>query len=315
MATPVFAFWNQEEPGESLFWIHDTRMELPWCIPVDFTTFIYLHFDFGRTLSGLIYCWEDLKRTGSSLDDWGVEAFHAADMLRAVKQHHEDARMPEITQQHLACSSELLRLMDRAHAEDMSEDELIPLMEEHLWADSNVLKDGHYYLSLSHLYWWLYDRFPDFIDELDLVNDPPRVFLQYAYQIDTEKPTPELFTIPHRLRSTGYFRAQCILTGKTDLIPGGLEEPWDDRQMVLDLIRYSDAFTDFKRLSDRLKEDPEIIEGALRHDPNVLDLLSPAAFENRDLRWAIRTAHESRGEDPSQLYDWAVPDPDDDLPF
>ena len=75
MATPVFKF-NHPNYIYDLYIIHNTYNELPITIPMDLTTFIIYHIKSGRIFSGLVTCWEDLNKSGSSLIDIKFEDFY-----------------------------------------------------------------------------------------------------------------------------------------------------------------------------------------------------------------------------------------------
>jgi hypothetical protein len=75
MATPVFKF-NHPDYKFDLYFIHNTYSELPETIPMDLTTFVIYHIKTGRTFSGLLFCWENLKETGSSLNEMSFQEFY-----------------------------------------------------------------------------------------------------------------------------------------------------------------------------------------------------------------------------------------------
>lgn len=75
MATPVFKF-NHPDYKFDLYFIHNTYSELPETIPMDLTTFVVYHIKTGRTFSGLLFCWDNLKTTGSSLNEMSFEDFY-----------------------------------------------------------------------------------------------------------------------------------------------------------------------------------------------------------------------------------------------
>ena len=78
MATPVFKFQHPDYRHD-LYIIHNTYAELLETIPMDLTTFVIYHIKTGRTFSGLLMCWEDLKETGSSLNDRTFDEFYTND--------------------------------------------------------------------------------------------------------------------------------------------------------------------------------------------------------------------------------------------
>jgi hypothetical protein len=73
MATPVFKLQYPDLPGEDLYFIQNTYSDLHETIPMDLTTFLIYHYKTGRTVSGLLICWENLNKTGSSLYDMTFE--------------------------------------------------------------------------------------------------------------------------------------------------------------------------------------------------------------------------------------------------
>ena len=75
MATPVFKF-NHPDYKFDLYFIHNTYSELPETIPMDLATFVIYHIKTGRTFSGLLFCWENLKETGSSLNEMSFQEFY-----------------------------------------------------------------------------------------------------------------------------------------------------------------------------------------------------------------------------------------------
>jgi hypothetical protein len=78
MATLVFKF-NHPDYKYDLYIIHNTYYELPETIPMDLTTFVIYHIKTGRTFSGLLMCWEDLNKTGSSLYHSTFDEFYTND--------------------------------------------------------------------------------------------------------------------------------------------------------------------------------------------------------------------------------------------
>jgi hypothetical protein len=105
MATPVFKFQHPDLTDEDLYFIHNTFFELPETIPMDLTTFIVYHIKTGRTLSGLLICWENLKKSGASLyestfdefytDDEKIRLFDLAKNSGAIKSAKENEFLSE----------------------------------------------------------------------------------------------------------------------------------------------------------------------------------------------------------------------------
>ena len=319
MATPVFSVQNQASPTQSLYWIHDTFTELPWSIPMDLTTFIHLHLCWGRSFEGLIACWPKLKQTGSSLSGSTLNDHYPNNRLQAVMQHYEDAEMAPLAQQHDTCSRDLDLLLNDAHGTQMASAEFGRRSKARIEEDPTLIfRHPDYALSTTHLWRWFHDHFPDLIEDIDLLTTLPSTPLQDLFDPSEEDGEPPLCWIPHRLRNHGFFRAQCIALDREFLIPYlGVDDPWENKELMLELITYVDPLAYYSRISQRLQHDKDIIRHALETNPYCLQLLDSSDLENPELAAPIQEAQYilNQADENDSPNVASRGDDGDDLPF
>lgn len=286
---------------------------------MDLTTFIHLHLSWGRSFEGLIACWPQLKQTGSSLSGSTLHEHYPENRLQAVLQQHEDAGMTLLAEQHMTCSQDLDHLLNVAHETEMAAEEFGRKAKTRIEEDPALtFRHPDHTLSTALLWRWFHDHFPDLIEGIDLLTTLPSTPLQDLFDPSEEDGDPPLCWIPHRLRNHGFFRAQCIASEREFLIPTlDVVAPWDNKELMLELMEHVDPMGQYPRMSQRLQSDKDLIRRVLKINPYCLQLLNSSDLENPELAKSIQDAQhfiDQEDESNSPKIDSSGED-GDDLPF
>ncbi len=312
MATTVYALWDND-PGKSLFWLQDTFMELPASIPLDLTSFLWLFQETNQSFVDLAECWNTLKQTGTAIEGHTISSCFTSSQLQVIRQQHKDAGMIEVAEAHSSPSRELAAMLDAAgNAADSStslETQFEMVLSNTSPADLLLPNFTDYYQSTAYLWRWFWENHQDKLEVMDLQQYVPLNFLQTAFQEPDESRRPPLSFIPHRERQSGFFRAQCVIHDRVDLVPNSPYSPWDDKGIVLDVIEHADPFTHFLKFNPALQQDTDVVIASLKSNPEVETLLSEeVAIHPLVLAHMKETAEAKRNREESD-------DDLDPLPF
>jgi hypothetical protein len=135
-------------------------------------------------------------------------------------QQHADAEMPSLAQQHDTCSLDLDLLLNDAHKTQMASAEFGRSSKARIEEDPTLrFRHPDFILSITHLWRWFQNHFPELIEDIDLLTTLPSTPLQDLFYPSEEAGDPPLSWIPHRLRNHGFFRTQCNASEREFLIP------------------------------------------------------------------------------------------------
>ena len=148
MATPVFKFQHPDYRHD-LYIIHNTYGELPETIPMDLATFVIYHIKKGRTFSGLLICWEDLNKTGSSLYDSTFDEFYTNDEKVMLYDLAIDSGAIRCANENEALSEKIKSFIDNKLYESQSFSEFI---QETAPSAIDNFRPLNYYKSIHDLF-------------------------------------------------------------------------------------------------------------------------------------------------------------------
>ena len=309
MATTVCALWDND-PGKSLFWLQDTFMELPASIPLDLTSFLWLCQETNRPFVHLAECWNTLKQTGTATEGLTLSICFTPNQLQFIRQQHEDAGMIEVAKAHSNSSRQLAEMLDAAgNGEDSntSLESQFEMVLSNTPPEDLLLHDfTDFYQSIAYLWRWFWKNHQDKLDVMDLEQYVPLHFLIRAFEDQDESKRPPLSFIPHRERQYGFFRAQCVIHDRVDLIPMAPHSPWGEKDIALDIIEHSDPFAHFLKFSPALQQDTDVVIASLKENPEVEALLSEEVANH-----ALVLAHIKETAEAKQNGQ----ETDDELPF
>jgi hypothetical protein len=149
MATPVFQFQHPDLPGENLYFIQNTYSDLPETIPMDLTTFLIYHDKIGRTVSGLLICWEDLNKTGSSLYDNTFDDYFSKEEKLMIHNLAIDSGAIRFAKENILFSEKIKFFIDEKLYESQS---LSSFIEAIAKAAIDNFRQLNYYKSLHDLF-------------------------------------------------------------------------------------------------------------------------------------------------------------------
>jgi hypothetical protein len=204
MATPIFKF-NHPDLNEDLFFVYNTFHELPDTVPMDLTTFILYNIESGRLLEGLIYTWDQLILTGTSLEGFTFENFFDDEEKEKLVSDANDSFAIVSAQRNHFFSSCLREFLSAKKNTERSIFKFISQQKKNIY---KYLKPPNYYFSRHYLVYYLFNK----IEKIDFTeNELIDLFLKYNFP---------LYFVPHRFRSKGFFRSECIRKNQAYLIPG-----------------------------------------------------------------------------------------------
>lgn len=261
MATPVFCFKAPCHIGQSLYFIQNTFFELPETIPMDLSSFLYYHVTTGRSLEGFISSWQKISTDGSSLQGCTYEGFMTTD----EKNFHVE-------------ESRITGAVDRARYLSNLTYELIDLLNN-CCLNTNSLKDIfqdkkyllcflplEYYYSRHYLCSLIYS---DLNVYLDIHDDPKAIAFIYR-----NRPFPLEF-VPHKYRTSGYFKDECLKMNKEWLIPrheGRFSSFYEFDDSYVQICEILSKWGDlFFYLNDSWKNNSELFQIALMSSKNPCD--------------------------------------------
>jgi hypothetical protein len=158
MGTPVFKFQHPELPGEDLYFIQNTFFELPATIPMDLASFIWYHFEINRTLDGFIFLWENLCKYQTSLAGFSFDSHFDATEKQQLYQDALFNNALAMAEYNSGVSRQIITMLNQ-NATGQELRQFINDYEE-LW-----VLDGPSYESRHQLMQFLWDKYPDKIDE------------------------------------------------------------------------------------------------------------------------------------------------------
>jgi hypothetical protein len=292
MATPVFKFNHPDLPDEDLYFIHNTDYELPETIPMDLTSFIYYHLMTGRYLKGFLYCWDDLMKTGSTLEDVEFETWFNEEEKSKL---YTDASASSALKDAIAnkTTSDIFKVFIKDKKYDKND--IGSLYYDLTKSKVDFLRAEEYYHSRSYLFEHLqtlidenqpnyneesepdelvfekdttddYDISGDFddlfklqytLDDIDIHNFDQEELLISIYRNDnTYIP---LHLIPHKYRNSGFFRDACIDNDLINLIPF----PINDYESVLKAVMKNGSYLKF--VAVEFRNNREIVLSAVKN--------------------------------------------------
>ena len=292
MATPVFKFNHPDLPDEDLYFIHNTDYELPETIPMDLTSFIHYHLMTDRYLKGFLYCWDDLMKTGSTLEDVEFETWFNEEEKSKL---YQDASASSALKNAIALktSSELLKVFIKE--KKYEQENIESLYYELTKSMDDFFRIDEYYHSRSYLFEHLQtlidenqpnyneETEPDELvfekdttDDYDISGDFNDLFkLQYTlddidiHNFDQEDLLISLYSndntyiplhlIPHKYRNSGFFRDACIDNDLINLIPF----PINDHEGVLKAVMQNGSYLKF--VAVEFRNNREIVLSAVKN--------------------------------------------------
>jgi hypothetical protein len=292
MATPVFKFNHPDLPDEDLYFIHNTDYELPETIPMDLTSFISYHLMTGRYLKGFLYCWDDLLKTGSTLEDVDFETWFNEEEKSKL---YTDALASSALKNAIALKTTSELLKDFIKEKKYEQEDIESLYYDLTKSMDDFFRIDEYYHSRSYLFEHLQtlidenqpnyneESEPDELvfekdttDDYDISGDFDDLFkLQYTLDdvdinnFDQEELLISLYShdntyiplhlIPHKYRNSGFFRDECIYNNLIKLIPF----PINDHESVLKAVMQNGSYLKFVAIEFR--NNREIVLSAVKN--------------------------------------------------
>jgi len=261
MATPVFCFKAPCNIGQPLYFIQNTFFELPETIPMDLSSFVYYHLSTGRSLEGFITNWQKINTDGSSLQGCTYEGFMSTDEKNF---HIEESRITGAVDRALDLSNltdELTELLDNSCLSTKGLCEVF-----HNTNYLVYLLPKEYYYSRHFLCSMIYS---DLNVYLDVYKDPNAISFIYK-----NRPFP-LEYVPHKYRSFGYFKDECMNLKQEWLIPrveGSVELSYGFDGSYVQICEILSKWGDlFYYLNHRWKNNSELFQIALKSSKNPCD--------------------------------------------
>jgi hypothetical protein len=252
MATPVFKFHHPDFQNEDLFFIQNTYYELPETIPMDLTTFVYYHYETDRTLEGFFYFWDDLMKTGSSIEDIDFETWFNKEEKSKL---YQDATASSAIQNAIANNVTSNKIKTFIQEKKFEQENFYSFFFEVTDIGNSTFRDVDYYQSRHYLFDYLqtlkednqqnnkdelengdflvendningygitknYDDLFEFqftLEYIDINNFDQEDLLISLY--NNENTHIPLHLIPHKYRNSGFFRDECLSNDEFYLIP------------------------------------------------------------------------------------------------
>jgi hypothetical protein len=308
MATPVFKFNHPDLPDEDLYFIQNTFYELPATIPMDLTTFVRYHFATDRTFEGFFYCWDNLIKSGATLEDVGFETwFNEEEKSKLYQDASASSAILNAVANKITSDKIKVFIQEKKYEQENFESFFFDLIES---SKDNYRGDDFYqsrHYLFHHFQTLIEENQPNYneekepdefefekksMDDYEISGDFDDLFkLQYTLDdIDIHNFDEEellisfyenenifipLHLIPHKFRNSGFFRDKCLNNRELYLIP----LPINDREIILKAIKQNGIALKFA--TEELKNDREIVLEAVKN-----------------FGWSLEFASESLRNDP-----------------
>jgi hypothetical protein len=273
MATPVFKFQHPDLPSEDLYFIHNTFFELPETIPMDLTTFIWYHLETGSALDGFFYCWDNLNKFHTTLND---ETFDTYFDENQKQQLYDDALFGlslRVAQINRRKSINLKYFIDYKiyETQDISDYAKPYIIHEYPGWDIDVsfFYSHHYFIE------FIFNNYSDKLDEKDSYKHDKEIILSLT-----------------KINGLGLFYASDELKKDKKLFHEALEKDFralhfaddsfkKDRELLLNLLGPNEWAFLFAHQS--LKKDRNFVLEAVKSNFMVLEFVDKCFQNDREI--------------------------------
>lgn len=228
MATPDYCFVYPNS-SHRFFVIYNTYYDLPETIPMDLATFLAYHFNTGRDLSGLFFCYEDLIRSGCSMFETTLEQFVSIEELAFQYLQIKHCDLLTIAETNKVASQLI-------HQELLTGKPSPHRLQDIIKQNQVVIRPVNYYYSMNYTIDWEFTHEqvgPFQEDKLNAIKDQysryamenagnVSSFIEHPFEVYLffiEHKGMPLHLVPHIFRFNPLYRERCNEGGLNYLLP------------------------------------------------------------------------------------------------